>query len=692
MAYIAISDFKFGMDRRRPRIAGVPGTLYTLKNAHLTRGGDVERPKKFVSKFVLPGGTHSLARIREQLYVFGSADLAGAMPLGISYQRLQSPTGAAMARVLDIKAFSGKLYVVAVYADGHIHHFYDGARVTDWDAIGTANSTVTTLAEYLASKINSSPVVRARASSANAVTVEARTPGVPFTVALSTLNGAGTNNQTFVNTVVRPNVVPVAEVRAQGKFTITGGTFDVEENRIVQVTVNGVALLALPVHWRQSHSATAVAVAQAINNQTSTHTYTAVADGADVNIRAPVGAGAAANGRVVAGTTSGDVTATTSNFVGGVTAVQAVAQMNTFTFGGTYEADDKFTATIDGLDYVVRGQASGTGVSAFTYKQREWSVAGTQFMGSKLNAPSNWSDTNVNTGAITVDASNESEGAERLIGMGSYSSYAAVFSRSQIRLYTVTTDAAELSFYQTLDNTGTVAARSILSYGNNDVFYLDPSGIRSIRARDVLNAAYVSDVGTAIDSFIHEHIRELAIDDVERAVSVVEPLDGRYWLGLKDRIYVLSFFPSSKVTAWSYYEPGFDVSDFVRINARLYARGGNTIYLYGGDNGDEFPGDDEMVASVELPFLDAESPSTQKMLSGLDVACVNEWLVKLLPDPNDESRKQTVGRVYQNTYHLPHIPLTGRTTHFALELSCAKAGPASLSSLLVHFTGGEEPR
>lgn len=49
MSYLAISDFKFGMDRRRKRISGVPGTLWTLKNAHISRGGDIERAKKQVT-------------------------------------------------------------------------------------------------------------------------------------------------------------------------------------------------------------------------------------------------------------------------------------------------------------------------------------------------------------------------------------------------------------------------------------------------------------------------------------------------------------------------------------------------------------------------------------------------------------------------------------------------------------------
>jgi len=690
------------MDRRRPRIAGVSGTLFTLKNAHITRGGDIERNKKFVLKHTLPSGTHGLARLRSQLYVFGSADLAALMPLGVLYQRLIAPGSPTLTRVLEVRAFSGKLYVVAQFNDGNIHHFYDGVRVTDWEAIGAgsvgppivvANSNVTTLAEYMALQINSSPLVKAQ-SSANTVMIEARVPGVPFTVTTATTNaGAGVADQTLVNAVVQANVTAVAEVRASGTVTITGGTFIPEDNYIGQITVAAVNLLAVPLHWRTSNNATATALAVAIGNQTSVHGYTAFATGNVVTIQAAVGLGATANGRVVAVTVAGDVTTTKTDFVGGVTKLTAVAQVNKLTFGGTYEANDIYTVTINGLAYVATGKASGTGVSAFTYKQRMWSVAGTLFVGSKLNDPSNWSDSAAASGFVQIDASNESEGSERLVCVGQYSNYAVVFGRSQIRLYTISTDAQEISFYQSLDNTGTFANRSVLAYGNNDVFYLDPTGVRSIRARDVLNAAYVNDVGTAIDPFVHAHLRTLATDTVARAVSVVEPVDGRYWLAVDNRIYVLSYFPSSKVTAWSYYELPFRIEDFVRDSARLFVRGNDDkIYLYGGDSGEEYPADNEQVVSVELPFLSADSPATIKTLHGMDIAINNEWLVKLLPDPNKESIEQTIGRLTRNSFHEPHIPVTARTSHFALTLECSNAGYASLSGLLIHFQGGEEDR
>lgn len=685
MPYLFIADFKFGMDRRRKRVSGVPGTLWTLKNGHITRGGDIERAKKFVAAYSLPAGTFGLAKVSTQLYTFGSADLAGSMPRGVLYQRLQAPNSSAMTRVLEVKAFSGLLYVVAEYADGNIHHFYDGSRVTDWDAKADSNSDVTTLAEYLAAKVNASSVVSA-SSSAGTITLVSLTPGTAFTTSVGVVNRGADNTQSIAVSTVQANVAAVAETRATGTVTVAGGTAAPGVNTVSNVLVNGVSLMAVAVNWSGSNSTTAAAVAQAINNQTAIHGYSAAAVGATVTITAAPNTGATPNGYGITAVGTGDVSLSHSGLMsGGVAAVTAVAQIDVVVLGGLYETQDEYTITVNGTNYTATGRASGMGVSAFPHKQRMWSVAGTLFEGSKLTDPADWNDASTSSGNVTLDASNESEGSERLVCVGEYSSYAAVFGRTQIRLYQIETDATLISFYQSLDNTGTLAARSVVSYGNNDVYYLDPTGIRSIRARDVLNAAYVSDVGTALDSFVREHIRALAKDTVSRAAAVVEPIDGRYWLAMGERIYVLSYFPTSKITAWSYYEPGFSVSDFVRIGDALYARGGDTIYLYGGVSGTEYPAANETPITVELPFLSANSPANEKHTKEFGIACTNEWDIDMLIDPNDEAKVVNVGKINRTNFHLPEARVVGDTTHVALKLVCSSAGDATLSSLILSF-------
>ena len=291
MAYTAISDFKYGMDRRRPQESGVPGTLWILKNGLITRGGDIERAKKFVATETLPAGTFGLFSVRGQRYVFGSATEPPGMPTGIKYIRLQAPGGIAnMTRILDARGFDGKLYAIAAYDDGNIFHFYNSERVVAWDALADSAATLKTVAARIADLLDAQSAYIARAYE-NIIEITAATPGTPFTLGGSTADFGNATNPTLTPTLMRANVVAVTEVRATATVTITGGTSSPNVNKIAALTADGVALLDTYVDWGGSNDATANALAVEINNSSSVHGYIADAAGAVVTITAKTLAG-----------------------------------------------------------------------------------------------------------------------------------------------------------------------------------------------------------------------------------------------------------------------------------------------------------------------------------------------------------------------------------------------------------------
>ncbi|MPZ19563.1 MAG: hypothetical protein GEV06_16830 [Luteitalea sp.] len=693
MAQLHIKDFKFGLDRRRPRVTGVPGTLWVLKNAHITRGGDIERAKRFVPTFTLPAGTHSMARLREDIYVFGSEDLEASVPDGVNYQRLQAPGDPVMTEVLGVAAFAGKLYVVAAFDDGTTYHFYDGVLVSDFDP---ASGDFTQFASNLAAKIDESEDVSATASGAS-ILLEARTAGEEITISASAINGAGgVDDQTAVNTETQAAVEEVAEVRAEGRVTINVPGSATIKPRIAQITTsNGVQLLKAAAEVAvnpiptQEGRLTAETKSQ-INAKTAVHGYTATRDGNQIFIKAPVGEGTAANGRSMSTNHNSAVTVNETNFSGGVNHANARRQKNTIALGGTYEGADLYTVTVEGTSYSLTGDGgSSAGAFVFAYKSRIWALAETLLRGSKLNDPTNWTDSDASSGAVTIDTSNESQGSGILVGAAEYQNLIALFAKDQVRMYAIFADAEQIKHEQTLDNTGTHSGRSVITYGNNDVYYLDSNGIRSIRARDTINASFVTDIGAPLDTFIQDHLAVLASTVASQAVATIEPSDSRFWLALGERVYVLSFFPASKITAWSFYEPPVPITDFVRRGRRLYCRGGDIIYLYGGQSHVEYPEADEMPVLVSTPFMDADAPNTEKQITGFDISCQNEWLVKVLVNPNDEDEKVEIGRIYKNTSVIPHIPVSARTAQFAFEFECTKGGLATISTASMHFKGDE---
>jgi hypothetical protein len=683
MGSIEISDFKFGMDRRRPRVSGVPGTLWGAKNVQISRGGDVERPKRFTPTYTLPAGqTFGLAAVKGQVYTFGSA-ASVAVPNGMQYQRLASPNGAAMAGVLDVKTPNGQLYVIAKYDDGNVYHFLNGARVTDWDALATSSASASVLAAYLADLANAGTDVNAQANG-SVITLTARVPGIPFTVSKSTADVGGTNDQDIVLTNVQNNVPTAAETRATSAMAVISGS----TGQVTDITANGVSTMNAPVVWTGDTTSMAAAIAQQINNKTAVSGYSALASGPNIALSAAPGLGATANEYAVVAVVTGNVILSTPSMSGGVNATAAVVQIVTAELTGTFEATDVYTLNINGTSYVATGKAAATGFSLMVFLRRVWSTAGSLWEYSKLNTFNNWNDATAATGSGFLNISNEAEGSEPLVGGGVYLNYGAIFSRRNCRIYNLSTDATTFSIAQAIDGVGALAARAICTYGAEDLIFLDETGIRSLRARDALTTANVNDIGVAIDSFVRAHIDSTPNAVVRRAVAIIEPRDGRLWMALDNRIYVLSFFPGSEISAWTYFEPGFSVSDFARAYNQLYVRAGDTVYLYGGPTGQDYPLAGEMPADVELPFAAGTPPKLQSC-EGIDIASTGEWIVDVLTDPNNEAATIRGGTLDGITYGNADISVPGRFTHIALRLRCVAAGAATISNVTIHHDGAE---
>jgi hypothetical protein len=609
------------------------------------------------------------------------------MPIGVNYQRLQAPSNPSMTAVLDVKLFSGQFYVIAEYDDGNVYHFFNGSRVTGWDVVAAASADFTTLAALLAQKIGGDANVTAEPYNAS-IRIAARVPGVPFTITASTANASGgTNDQAIALVAAQANAVAVSEVVATGTITVTGGTEKSGHNKATSVQINGTEVLNGTVEWAGSNGATAVRIAQQINNNTTATGYSAATTDNVVTISALAGTGATPNGYAVDVTTVGDINVSSTDMAGGVTAVAAQAQIETATFSGTFDAKDTFTLTINGVDYKATNLASGTARSCNVFFNRVWSPANSLWRYSMLNRPDiiDPADATDGNDAGFLNVATAANGNESLVAAERYQSFTAVFSADEIVMWALDTDPANFAIQVPLDNTGTNAKHSIVRYGNNDVFYLDPTGVRSLRALNASNAPFVSDVGNAIDTFITDYLATLTEKQKRAAFGAIEPIDGRFMLAVGAHIFVLSYFPGAKISAWSYYTPGFEVETMCRAYNKLYLRSGDTIYLYGGDDGKTWPDNDELPCTVEWPFLSAQTPATLKGLTGVDLAVTNDWSLKICVDPNNPDRSVDAGVINSITVNGPSINVPGQTSVMAAKLVCKRAGRATISMGQIHY-------
>lgn len=322
-------------------------------------------------------------------------------------------------------------------------------------------------------------------------------------------------------------------------------------------------------------------------------------------------------------------------------------------------------------------------VALLTHGDKMYAAHSSVLSFSAIAEPTQWQS---GVGYGFKNMSNQSAGSEALTALGRYQNLMAVFARRNIQIWYLDPDPLQNVQRQLLDKIGTFAPRSVVSFGDVDVFFLADSGVRSLRARDSSNQSGVSDVGTPIDEFLLDYLATLTEAEKAAAVGVMEPISGRYLLAVGTRVFVFSYFASAKISAWSTYDVGFQITDFVDLDGRVWARAGDTVYLLGGADGATY---DTSTVEVDLPYIDGRQIATFKDFSGIDIVCEGEWTAYVNTDPNNPEAESRVAIVGSTTLNQDAIGMVGRGPLIKLRLVNEAAGAAKLSKVIIHYNVAE---
>lgn len=219
MAYLVVENFSAGLDTRKHPLTAKAGTLQFLKNAHINRGGEIEKRKRFAPYASLPANTFGMEATSDAIYVFGSI-AAPTMPSGAVYQRLQHPDGLAMSEVVYSTLYGGKTFVLAKFTDGKVYPFFDGAIIGDFVNGITRPSmgNLTNTAVHLAAVVNASGTGYTATASGATVTVTGPV-GVEFAA-----SATADSPMTITTSTIQQSKSAVAEIASSGSFIITAGS------------------------------------------------------------------------------------------------------------------------------------------------------------------------------------------------------------------------------------------------------------------------------------------------------------------------------------------------------------------------------------------------------------------------------------------------------------------------------------
>lgn len=704
MGQIWVREFTGGLDTRRLPEATSGATLIKAVDGHINRGGEFEQRAAFVPSFSLPAGTVGLAYDKTQIIVFGSA-AAPALPVGVGYHRLQHPTNSnvSLKRVLSWDRFAGKIYAIGEFSDGSRFHFYDGVVDEDWFS-SRARGSISVVSGQIApgvaptAKITSGaygttehPLTVASIRINGVEVLKSAIPGslswvakaindadIPYSAVRYATSG-GVAEHVIVtaedkSAALNGKTVVVTRGSGYGTFSATpfAGGVDPLASKLTGLTVNGVELLASPIEWVSGDSATAFAarLATAVNNHVTTPQYVAIASGGVLTLVA------------------GDAPPTGSGYVIHYTTAASLAM------------------TGDGAVLTIPPSGSGLsyepGQFVRTIKSKVYALADSVMHFSGVKSPTKWftltekPDSGA-AGAGFIDMATEAANSDALKAIAKYQQYIVVFGEEVAQIWYVDPDPTLNKVTQVLENTGTIAGRSVTQVGDADLYYLDVSGVRSLRARNASVSAATADIGIPVDTLINAKVAQLTSDEIARVIGLVEPRDGRFWLIVKDQVFVFSYFPGSKISAWTTYNLSyfdntgastpFAAEDAVVFRRRVYVRSGDNIFAYGGTGHDvEY---DEVESEAWTPYLDGKDPARKKHLMGVDLAGRGNWQISLAVQPKAIDSSEVIARTNFTTYNGGMIPANGEASHVSLRFKRYKGGekPAVVSSAIVHVQG-----
>ncbi len=325
-------------------------------------------------------------------------------------------------------------------------------------------------------------------------------------------------------------------------------------------------------------------------------------------------------------------------FTGGVVGQAGRGVTYRVTVGGTWAAGDKFTFQVvtpsQTFDLGVGRMTGLVPVKAISLNDRVHFVAGSFWNGSDNGDPTAWEQQA--PGAFQINVSNMNQQPEPLMSLSSFQGRIALWSRQTTQIWSLDANPLNISLQQVLNNIGSVSPFGPQSLGDFDVLFPSDSGIRSLRIQTINLNGFISDIGSPIDLLTKAAIAGQTLSQLAGIQAIVDPVGGRYlvYFPSVSKIYALSYFPASKITAWTYFTPSnydvataqtaFTVKKFLIYNGMVYLRvtlaGNDYILAYGSTYDNTQP-------SVIFPWLDFKRAGQRKTMESIDYALQGQWSV-----------------------------------------------------------------
>lgn len=303
-----------------------------------------------------------------------------------------------------------------------------------------------------------------------------------------------------------------------------------------------------------------------------------------------------------------------------------------------------------------------------------WAGDGDVVRFSGTNLPRDWT-TSGDAGFLPVGM--QQRGAFTTTALGQFRKNLVVFSVEGAQSWNVDPDPELHVLQQNIPGIGTNYPNS-LSPLSGDLYFLGPAGYRSIALSGTSDNLKDVDVGSPIDDLV----QPLLTGDVNPLATFYAGA-GQYWCAIGQEVHVYTFSRTAKISAWSRYELPFTVDDFAELEGVLYLRSGDDVYkvdssVYQDDGAD-------VTMTVEMPFLNFQSPGMLKQVIGIDAVIQGGADLRFRWDAQDSERITEVVTLSGDTRPGEMTPMELTATSIAPVITSSANNAVQVDAITFYF-------